>query len=149
MSLVRIITEIETDSGGNISVRSIKVEPAEELTIQRASSHPHAYVHNENAVRRFTQELSDNDGRVVKALLDARTQGTVLYRGDLLKLLGFTELLQWNGVSAWITRKWRRAIGDPYSDLTSTRWEGNDYRIEFSPGIPEETLQQMSLELGI
>ncbi len=146
MPTVRIVIEIEA---GETSQTSIKLEQARPPTEANTAGRVGAIGAR---VRRFVNELGDNEKVVVKAVLHASMQGTKVYRRQLMSDLGFDELLQFNGVLAWITRKYRKWVGEPESRLVETVYdeEIEDYSLEIQPETPEEIVESLRelLDLG-
>jgi len=145
MPTVRIIIEIEAGETTQTSINFEQPQPSTVATATRVGA-------IEPRIRRFVSELGHNEEAVVKAALQASMQGTKVYRKQLMADLGFDQLLQFNGVLAWITRKYRNLVGEPGSWLVETFYEGekDDYSLEIQSETPQEVKRalQTFLELN-
>ena len=148
MPTVRIVIEIEA---GETTQTSINLEPSVPAIEASASRRVGAIGAR---VRRFVSELGDNEKTVVKSVLQASMQGTKVYRKQLMPDLGFSQLLQLNGVLAWITRKYRKWVGEPDSQLIETIYDEEDEKVDdYSLGVkletPEEVIEALKELLGL
>jgi hypothetical protein len=147
MSLVRLVMTLEVSQQGAVSVRSFNIErppsPLEEMTLRKAQPISDA----ENVVPAFLSRLlhNRNEVSILQMLIEARRGGTPIYRRQILSSLGFDQLLQWNGVSAWLTRNWRVVTGNPNADITAIRYDQqqDDYEITFAPNISDEVIDRL------
>ncbi len=148
MTVVRIIAEVEADQGGNIWVRGITVEPVGPKKTPAVA--PRATTRGD-AVVRFAERLSPREREMMKLVARGRKEGARVYRKELLRALKMEELLQWNGISAWITRRWRRATGDSHANMITIRFDETrqDYEILFDDGISPNTFELLVKELGV
>ena len=144
MPTIKITIEIEAGEATQTSISLEKPEHSAGTTTPRVGA-------IDARVRRLVNEFGDNEKAVVKAALQAQMQGTKVYREQLMPKLGFDQLLQFNGVLAWITRKYRRLVGEPDSYLVETVWEEekDDYRIEIWSEMPEEVLNALKAYLEL
>jgi len=149
MTIVRVVTEIETDAQGRVSVRSVRVEAADLL--------PRGVVDTElasspvDAVAPFVQRLGDNEREALRAITKAKDENRPVYRKEILNALGFDQLLQWNGVSAWITRRWRSVLHERFARITEARYNmaRDDYQIVFASDISDDVIERLAVELGL
>lgn len=137
MPTIRIVIEIEAGEAGQTSVRIEQPKRAAELTRKEGAI--------EARVRRFIDNLGDNERTVLKAVLQASVQDKKIYRKQLMPELGFDDLLQFNGVLAWITRKYRKWIGEPESWLVETIYDESkeDYSLEIQPEVYQEVMEEL------
>lgn len=142
MSTIRIVIEVDAGEGAQTSV---SVEQPQRTT--DANRRGGAI---EARVRRFIDELGDNEITVVKDVLRASVQNRKVFRDQIMSRLRFDQLLQLNGVLAWITRKYRKWVGEPESWLVESVWnaEADDYSLEISPGIDEDVLDMLKTEFS-
>ena len=138
MPTVRIIIEIEAGEAGQTS---IKVEQPETKTLDAVTL--------ETKVHRLINEFGSNEKFVVKAALEALSKGRKVYRKEILEKLGFDQLLQFNGVLAWLTRKYDKIFGHGW--LIETRYDvaKGDYSIEINQETPKEIIEAVKYKLGL
>jgi hypothetical protein len=153
MNLVRLIITLEVSQQGTVSTKSFDIErmpsPLREMTVQKMQPIPNA----EDVVPTFLSKLSHNQNEmaILRMLIEAKRGGTQVYRRQILSSLGLDQLLQWNGVSAWLTRNWRAATGNPYANITAIRYdqEQEDYEITFDPDISDEVIERLAEGFGV
>ena len=106
--------------------------------------------HNRSAITsrlsRFINELGDNELQVLREVIKAKQENRKIFRKEMMSKLQFDKLLQLNGVLAWITRKYRKLIGDPDSCLVETVWDNDehDYSIEIQPEVFQDVIQELT-----
>jgi len=145
MPTVRIVIEIETGEAAKTSIRLEQPQSSARVTRTGVGA-------IKARVHRLVNEFSSNERTVVKAVLQASVQNTKVYREQLMADIGFDQLLQFNGVLAWITRKYRKLVGEPDSWLVETVYDPakDDYYLQIQPETSEEVLIALkaSFELG-
>lgn len=153
MSLVRLVLTIETSQQGNVSLRSFDIERVDSILAREAVGGTEPVLSAEDVVPAFLSRimLNQNETSVLRMIIEAKRNGTPIYRKQILSDLGFDQLLQWNGVSAWLTRNWRMVTGNQHADITAIRYElsKDDYEITFAPGISEEVVERLAEGLGM
>ena len=140
MPTIKIVIEVDAGEGAQTS---ISVEQPQNTT--NAARRGGAI---EARVRRFIDELGENEITVLKDTLQASVQNRKVFRNQIMSKLRFNQLLQLNGVLAWITRKYRKWVGEPASWLVENVWnaEADDYSLEISPGVDEDVLDMLKTE---
>ncbi|HUX49017.1 MAG TPA: hypothetical protein VMV76_07700 [Dehalococcoidia bacterium] len=153
MSLVKLVVILEVSQDGGVSIRSFDIERVSSspkgvtaIKVQPISS-------GEDVVPMFLSKLSNNQNEIgiLRMLIEGRRSGTPVYRRQILNTLGFDQLLQWNGVAAWLTRHWRVVTGNPNADITANRYDQSqeDYEITFAPGISDEVIERFAESSGV
>jgi hypothetical protein len=144
MPTVRIVIEIEAGEATQTSVSLEQPQPSIRVTEKRAGA-------IEARVRRLVNEFGRNEKAVVKAVLEASAQGTKVYRKQLMPDLEFDQLLQFNGVLAWITRKYRKLVGEPDSWLVESVYDSDkdDYYLQIQPETPEDVIIALKASLEL
>lgn len=150
MATVKIVLTIESNQHGDISVQSFEVEPLgkqiAQVTVTETQSIPGSEI-----VPAFVASLSRSgrEATILGMLVDARRANMPVFRKGILDALNFDELLQWNGVAAWLTRRWRAATKDRAAEITVARRDisAGDYEISFSPNISDEVVEKLAEEL--
>jgi hypothetical protein len=99
-------------------------------------------------VPEFLSKLAHNENEtgVLRMLVEGRRHGAPVYRKEILKGLGLEQLLQWNGISAWLTRNWRAVTGDKDANITEIRYDQarDDYEIFFATAISNEAVEELA-----
>lgn len=153
MSLVRLVLTMETNQQGNVSLRSFDIERVDGILARESVGETELSLSVNDVVPAFLSRImhNQNETTVLRMLLEAKCKGTPVYRKQILLALGFDQLLQWNGVSAWLTRNWRAATGNRNADITAIRYElsKDDYEITFASGISDEIIESLAESLGI
>ena len=56
--------------------------------------------------------------------------------------------MQYNGVLAWITRKFRKWVGEPDTLIIENVWDeqADDYSVEITPNNDEDVLEMLKAE---
>jgi hypothetical protein len=153
MSLIRVVVTLEVSQEGVISAKSFDIEQVGLSQKGATQKKAQPVLNGEDVVSIFLSNLlhNQNETGVLRMLIEARHGGARVYRGQILSALGFGQLLQWNGVSAWLTRHWRAATGNPNADITAIRYDRSqdDYEITFAPSISDEIIARLAEGLGI
>ncbi len=144
MPTVKIIIEIEAGETSQTSINLEQPQPSTRVTTVRVGA-------IEARVRRFVNELNDNGKAVVKAALQASMQGTKVYRKQLMADFEFDQLLQFNGVLAWVTRKYRSLVGEPDSYLVETVYDldKDDYCLQIQSETPGDIITALKVSLKL
>jgi len=152
MNLVRLVITLEVSQQRVVSIKSFDIERAPSPPKGMAAQKVQPISHAKDVVSIFLSKLSHNQNEmgVLRMLIEARRGGTPVYRRQILSTLGFDQLLQWNGVSAWLTRNWRVVTGNPNADITAIRYDQKqkDYEITFAPSISDEVIESLAEGLG-
>lgn len=153
MSLVRLVITLEVSQQGVVSTKSFDIERVPSPPKGMAAQNVQPISNAEDVVPIFLSKLSHNQNEmgILRMLIEARRGGTPVYRRQILSTLGFDQLLQWNGVSAWLTRNWRVVTGNPNADITAIRYDQKqeDYEITFAPGISDKVIGRLAEEFGV
>jgi len=148
MSLIRLIITLEVSQQGTVSTKSFNIERVPSTLEGMAVQKMQPIANAKDVVPMFLSRLSHNQNEmgVLRMLIEARRAGTQVYRRQILGTLGLDQLLQWNGVSAWLTRNWRLVTGNPNADITAIRYDQkqDDYEITFAPSISDEVIDRLA-----
>ena len=152
MVLTKLILTVETNREGRISLKSFEIEPIDqrEVPFTGAEIRPQTL---EETVTEYIASLSSNghEEQILKMLIKARRNSTSLYRKEILDALGFDQLLQWNGVAAWLTRRWRIVTGVRTAEIIARRRDSlkQDYEVTFASGINDNVVDLLADGLGM
>jgi len=140
MPTIRIVIEIDAGEGAKTSV-SVE-QPQQIAGVNRRGGAIEA------RVRRLIGELGDNERIVLEAVFRASAQNRKVHRSQIMTELDYDNLLQFNGVLAWITRKYRKWVGEPESLLIENVWDeqAEDYSLEIPPDTDEDVLEMLKAE---
>ena len=149
MVLITIDIEIQSSQEIKVSVNPVTVTPVKIASPAEAETTPVAP--SVEAVSDFVTKLAPNPRAVVLAAVNqVKEAGPPIYRRQILKELGFSQDLQWQGINSAISRRWRAALGNPKANgLIQTRFEArvDDYRITFAADVSEEIIDRLAKEL--
>lgn len=150
MALVRLVLTIETNQQGEVSLKSLGIEPLGGQ--EPAPTGPAQPIASwEGIVSAFLSKISYSETRVLRMLVEARRNGTQVYLKDVLSALKFDRQNQWNGPGAWLTRHWRAVTGNPNAHIIASRYDQsrNDYEITFAAGISDEVVAWLAEGLRV
>lgn len=138
MPTVRIVIEIEAGEALQTSVKLEQPKPTANTVVTETPI--------QDKVHHFLETLGRNEEIVLKAVLQAATRGEKVYRRQVMSQIGFDQLLQFNGVLAWLTRKYDKSVGGWLVE-TAYDQQVDDYNLRIRPGTAEDVLN--ALKAGI
>jgi len=148
MSIVKLVITLETSQQGGVSIQAFDIERLGSPPIRSVAPGGQQASASGDVVASFLSRLGHNQNEtgVLRMLIQARRSGTSVFRRQILTALGLDQLLQWNGVAAWLTRHWRAVTGDTNADITANRYDQSedDYEIMFAAGISDEIIERFA-----